>query len=241
MAYRNKANGFYANHHVVTGSLWYNNTAYRNSTNYNMLSQQITKSLKTGNDTTIDCPGINHVLRNNLSFKYSTQRDSLNIGTSSNTFNTFSKSSGVVVDANDFLSIDEGLLIAQRQSDGSLPNVNFLKIKQGSDLIDKGADLGFSFFGTAPDFGAFETNYATDVEEIISENQLILYPNPVNEVLFVKNQQILSYEIVDLQGKIISRGGAVMEIDVSFLPAGFYFLKVKTITNGNMTNKIIKL
>ena len=241
MAYRNKANGFYANHHVVTGSLWYNNTAYRNSTNYNMLSQRITKSLKTGNDTTIDCPGINHVLRNNLSFKYSTQRDSLNIGTSSNTFNTFSKSSGVVVDANDFLSIDEALLIAQRQSDGSLPNVNFLKIKQGSDLIDKGADLGFSFFGTAPDFGAFETNYATDVEEIISENQLILYPNPVNEVLFVKNQQILSYEIVDLQGKIISRGGAVMGIDVSFLPAGFYFLKVKTIANGNMTNKIIKL
>ena len=104
-----------------------------------------------------------------------------------------------------------------------------------------GADLGFSFFGTAPDFGAFETNYATDVEEIISENQLILYPNPVNEVLFVKNQQVLSYEIVDLQGKIISRGGAVMGIDVSFLPAGFYFLKVKTITNGNMTNKIIKL
>ncbi|HET7732962.1 MAG TPA: right-handed parallel beta-helix repeat-containing protein, partial [Paludibacter sp.] len=41
MAYRNKANGIYANHHVQTGNNWYNNTAYRNSTNYNMLSQKI--------------------------------------------------------------------------------------------------------------------------------------------------------------------------------------------------------
>ena len=75
LAYRNKANGFYANHHVVTGGNWYNNNAYRNGTNYNMLSQQITKSTKTNNDTTLDCPGINHILRNNLSFRYSSQTE----------------------------------------------------------------------------------------------------------------------------------------------------------------------
>ena len=40
MAYRNKANGFYSNHHVTAGNSFYNNTAYRNSTNYNMLSQK---------------------------------------------------------------------------------------------------------------------------------------------------------------------------------------------------------
>jgi hypothetical protein len=125
MAYRNKSSGLYANHHVQTGGSWYNNTAYRNATNYNMLSQRITKSATTGADTTLDCSGFNHVLHNNLSFK--TSRDTLNLGTSVNTYNSFSKGMSVTVDAADFASVDESLLIAPRQADGSLPNVNFLK------------------------------------------------------------------------------------------------------------------
>jgi len=157
MAYRNKSNGIYANHHVVAGGYWYNNTAYRNSTNYNMLSQRITVSPKTGADTTLDCIGFNHILHNNIAFKYSTQRDTLNIGSSCiNTHNTFTPLSGLVVDATDFISIDEALLIAPRQLNGRIPDNGFLKLKQGSDLIDKGKELGFLFNGTAPDLGAFE-------------------------------------------------------------------------------------
>jgi hypothetical protein len=157
MAYRNKSNGIYANHHVVAGSYWYNNTAYRNSTNYNMLSQRITVSSKTGADTTLDCPGFNHILHNNVAFKYSTQRDTLNIGSSCvNTYNTFTQLSGLVVDASDFVSIDEALLIAPRQLNGRIPDNGFLKLKQGSDLIDKGMELGFPFNSAAPDLGAFE-------------------------------------------------------------------------------------
>lgn len=158
MAYRNKANGIYANHHVETGSYWYNNTAYRNSTNFNMLSQRITKSSKTGADTTLDCPGFNHILNNNVSFRYSSQRDTQNIGsTCVNTYNTFSPNSGLVVDASDFVSTDENLLISPRQANGNLPVNGFLKLVKGSDLIDKGKNLGFTFNGSAPDLGAFET------------------------------------------------------------------------------------
>ena len=69
LAYRNKANGFYSNHHVQAANYYFNNTAYRNGTNFNMLSQKITKSPKTGLDTCIDCPGFNHILHNNLSFR----------------------------------------------------------------------------------------------------------------------------------------------------------------------------
>jgi hypothetical protein len=39
------------------------------------------------------------------------------------------------------MSLDEALLVSPRQADGSLPKVNFLRLKQGSDLINKGVDL----------------------------------------------------------------------------------------------------
>lgn len=239
MAYRNKASGFYANHHVQTGSYWYNNTAYRNSTNFNMLSQKITKSVITGKDTTLDCPGFNHVLNNNLSFKYSTLRDTLNLGTSVNNFNSFTSGIGVVVDANDFLSVDEALLLTPRQSDGSLPDVNFLKLKQGSDLINKGKNLGFAFYGAAPDLGAFESNYTTGIASV-NEQKLHFYPNPVQNTLYFKNQQQGHLEIIDLNGKIVYSGNVEPQLDVHFLKKGMYFIRIVA-ENVNYTNKIIKL
>ncbi len=45
---------------------------------------------------------------------------------------------------------------APRQADGSLPNNGFARLVAGSDLIDKGVDVGLSFNGTAPDLGPFE-------------------------------------------------------------------------------------
>ena len=56
----------------------------------------------------------------------------------------------------DFESISIEELKASRQADGSLPDVNFLKLKENSDLIDKGIDVGLPFLGKAPDLGAFE-------------------------------------------------------------------------------------
>lgn len=154
MAYRNKAQGFYANHHVIAGNYWYNNTAYRNPTNYNMLSKKVIKSPTTNTDSAIDVPGFNHILHNNISFK--TDRDTLNIGSCNITYNTFAPLSGVAVDATDFVSTDEALLIAPRQSNGNLPDNGFLRLKSTSDLVDKGMNLGFAYNGTAPDYGAFE-------------------------------------------------------------------------------------
>ena len=47
-------------------------------------------------------------------------------------------------------------MLGPRNADGSLPNVDFLKLKKGSRAIDKGEDLGFPYAGEAPDLGAFE-------------------------------------------------------------------------------------
>jgi len=239
MAYRNKANGIYANHHVVTGSSWYNNTAYRNSTNYNMLSQKITKSTKTGNDTTLDCAGINHVLHNNISFKYSSYTETANLGTCVNTYNSFSPNPGVTVDVNDFLSTDESLLIAARQADGSLPDVNFLKLKSGSDLIDKGMNLGFSYYGTAPDLGAFESQYTTGISDL-NVSTASFYPNPVKEILNF-TQTVNRVEISDIQGRIIFSDDNVQQLNVSALKSGIYLIKLKQTDNSIIVGKFFKI
>jgi len=55
-----------------------------------------------------------------------------------------------------------------RQSDGSLPDLDFLKLAPTSDLIDKGViNVGYgitvsSYVGSSPDLGAFE--YGEDEE-----------------------------------------------------------------------------
>ncbi|WP_243348586.1 right-handed parallel beta-helix repeat-containing protein [Parabacteroides sp. FAFU027] len=241
LAYRNKANGFYANHHVVTGSKWNNNTAYRNSTNYNMLSQRLTKSPTTGADTTIDCPGINHILHNNISFKYSTLKDTVNLGTSVNTFNTFSPGIAVVVDANDFVSLDESLLIAPRQADGSLPNNGFLRLKTGSDLIDKGTNVGYPFVGIAPDLGAFEyqsTN--TAVSEVQKEKKVAFYPNPAQTAINFGNNSFRHLSIYDLSGKRLVDTPYMPSVDVSSLNKGCYLVKIEREEGSSLIEKMIK-
>ncbi|MEQ8472241.1 MAG: Ig-like domain-containing protein [Marinoscillum sp.] len=63
---------------------------------------------------------------------------------------------GLQANQNDFVSIDMALLKSARKADGSLPDIDYLKLVSGSDLIDKGIVVGLEFEGTAPDIGVFE-------------------------------------------------------------------------------------
>ncbi len=63
---------------------------------------------------------------------------------------------GVSATEADFKSLDLSQLSAPRQPDGSLPDITYLHLKKGSDLINKGTDVGIPFNGPAPDLGAFE-------------------------------------------------------------------------------------
>jgi 6,7-dimethyl-8-ribityllumazine synthase len=62
----------------------------------------------------------------------------------------------VTVTAADFISISETDAVAPRQADGSLPNNGFGRLVAGSDLIDKGVDVGLPYCVPAPDLGAYE-------------------------------------------------------------------------------------
>ena len=77
-------------------------------------------------------------------------------GTRISDHNTWDSSTGVTVTAADFVSVDGTQLATARNSDGSLPTINFLHLASGSDLINKGVDVGLTYLGTYPDLGAFE-------------------------------------------------------------------------------------
>ena len=52
----------------------------------------------------------------------------------------------MTVSAADFMSMDiNNLALAPRNPDGSLPNNAFMRLVAGSDLIDKGTDVGLPF------------------------------------------------------------------------------------------------
>src|SRR6185503_15559803 len=71
-------------------------------------------------------------------------------------YNTWDSSLGVSVSAADFQSTSIAGMDGPRQADGSLPCLPFMRLAQGSDLIDKGQNVSLPFSGTAPDLGAFE-------------------------------------------------------------------------------------
>ncbi len=105
-----------------------------------------------------------HYFRNNVSFG-NTDKDveiSTNSVRSNNSAGTASNDGGWTTNASaaDFLSTDTTGVRNARQSDGSLPIINFLKFAATSDLIDQGLNVGLPFNGTAPDRGAYEYGVA---------------------------------------------------------------------------------
>lgn len=151
LAVGNKQGGFYANHHLE-GNYWHNNTAYKNRINYDMLNCLALNPTDFGTDG----PGWNHELVNNLGFD-AKLRELANIDKFRCVLkNNYFDQADIPITASDFKSLDEKLLMAPRQADGSLPDTDFLKLTPSSKLIDAGTDLGFSFNGTSPDLGCFE-------------------------------------------------------------------------------------
>ncbi len=145
VAVRNKANGFYANHHIG-GVEFLHNSAYRNRVNFNLLGR--------ASDNRTDIPGVQHRLKNNLGLAGGTEVAQLNADASDASGNYFNLP--VTITAEDFLGLDESDLVKPRKPNGDLPDVPFLRLAPGSDGIDKGVNMGERFEGAAPDLGAFE-------------------------------------------------------------------------------------
>jgi len=135
LAADNGANNFYANHQPGQSAYWLNNTAYKPGygANFNMLE----RVSPTSPD---NIAGYREVLHNNLAYSGApTSND--NTPAENETNNSWTIQGGLDVAAGDFESLDMQQLTAPRKTDGTLPDVSFLKPMAGSELQKNG--LGY--------------------------------------------------------------------------------------------------
>lgn len=146
-AFENRGTGIQLEHsdsQYDMGSRIYNNTAYGNGSagfSHGPISVGTTW------------------LRNNLSFSngydivsnHISIDDDYNASTSSYWYRR-----DFIPVASDFVSLNSIGVDGPRQDDGSLPDLNFLKLASGSQLINVGANVELPYDGSAPDIGAFE-------------------------------------------------------------------------------------
>jgi hypothetical protein len=137
LSFRNKAAGFYANHHPIGGD-WLNNTGFRNARDFDML-------VSPGGNP-------NHKLRNNLG--HGSSATVANFTGRDDAVNAWKLK--VSIADGDFESVDPKGTDGPRQADGSLPDLPFMKLRADSDLVDKGEEVGLPYAGAATDLGAFE-------------------------------------------------------------------------------------
>jgi len=100
-----------------------------------------------------------HIVRNNIAYSNGLNMIYLNsVSTVDNNnfnYNNTVNSSYTISDA-DFVSVSSTGVDGERQANGNLPVLTFLKLVAGSDLIDTGVDVGLNYIGTYPDLGAYE-------------------------------------------------------------------------------------
>jgi len=87
--------------------------------------------------------------------------------------------------------------------------------------------------------------YTVDISEIKRNISLSIYPNPTTDILKLKvdNTEVLSYQLHDLQGKLLeSRAitSSLTSINTSGLPRATYLIKVMSGENKVKTFKVIK-
>jgi MYXO-CTERM domain-containing protein len=161
VAWGNKANGFYANH-SSGGNTWYNNTSFQNGTQFNMLASTWDSAGNRTDGVTLTGTKV-HIMRNNIGFP-NKNTDMNGVDTQFNSWDL-----NITPKVSDFLSTTDPSVsgtgatietsspaLGPRQADGSLPNVDFMKLAAGSQMIDKGTDVQLPFVGAAPDLGAYE-------------------------------------------------------------------------------------
>ena len=138
VAFACKVNGFTQNSHrdgeVVVNCLSFTN----GSIGYNYFFEGTVNS------------GKQNVFKNNVGILRKTNNTGNNFSEDNNTWNLT-----VTANAADYGDLTEAAAKAPRQADGSLPT-GFARLVTGSDLIDKGVNVGIPFNGSAPDLGAYE-------------------------------------------------------------------------------------
>ena len=135
----NKANGFYSNHQPGQAAVWFNNKSYNNKANFDMTEGSETWELDEKGKV-VDICGTREILYFNFAYKYSSKKEiecnmygkeanlfMANIPDKNNRFNSWNFRN-ITLSNEDFLSLDKTELAKERGEDGSLPEINFMKL-----------------------------------------------------------------------------------------------------------------
>ncbi len=224
VAWKNYSSGFYANHSTA-GNKWYNNTSYNNlGTQYNMLASTYNGTTVVTNGEVLTGDNA-HDMKNNIAYPNKTAY----IGTyngityaagSNNTWNL-----GITPAESDFASVSDPSMtttgkdlstiagiLGPRQADGSVPDVDFLKLKSSGQMIDKGVNIGLPYAGSAPDLGAYEygLSSSSSSSEIASSSSSVIASETtqsstsVAAATLTKHGTGSSSQCVDLGSEIVS-------------------------------------
>ncbi|HEX2970501.1 MAG TPA: right-handed parallel beta-helix repeat-containing protein [Bacteroidales bacterium] len=201
-----------------------------------------------------------HVFRNNIVFE---NDENWNGDYSKSVRDHNSNDPSPEASAADFMSIDTTGMSGKRKADGGLPDLNFMKLAAGSDLVDAGVNIGMAYNGKAPDLGAYEagsgisaapdaaqnTNVDTthiDPAEKDQSGQISILPYPAKDHLTISNfnpgneQAVLT--IKDFAGNVcfeakLENKTIMANIPVSLAP-GFYVAQLK---RGDAVQHVQKL
>ncbi|MCU0377810.1 MAG: right-handed parallel beta-helix repeat-containing protein [Bacteroidales bacterium] len=143
-----------------------------------------------------------------------------------------------IVAAGDFISLDATAAYGPRKSDGTLPDISYMHLAAGSDLIDGGVDVGLPYAGLAPDLGYFETGL-TSISEINTSLKVNLYPNPAGERVVLRfslpGEGRCMIRLFNITGRYIKTladhdaepGEQSLSLDLSDLAEGLYLYQIK--------------
>jgi len=221
ISFYNKAKGFDQNNNKGSMTL-YNCTGYGNVGN----DFSVTSTLPAG----IACTVVNCV---------DVIKSKVSLGSFvSQTTNSWL--SPFTVNNDDFVSLDSLGVTGKRNADGSLPKLNFLRLKAGSDLIDAGTNIGLPFNGSAPDLGAYE--YETPSAVKVATINIGTPYFSGNQLVFQDLAHQTECFLFDLQGKQLfhaSLNNASKALNCEQLEKGLYVVEIASV-DGRQRYKLIK-
>jgi len=91
---------------------------------------------------------------------------------------------------------------------------------------------------TCPIVGVI-THHNTNANSLFASKNVVLYPNPVSETLYVVNEKAVNVEIYNLNGQLVAKYNNQNVINVANLAQGTYMVKV--VTNNNVTTQKINI